>query len=99
QQRKKKLNLKGTVDLAFVVRHPAVLTAVDGGSAAGGEQPVVGSDVETVVERAARDVVTMREREGAALAPELIGRLHALEAGWRSARSRSLTPFATAIRR
>src|SRR6267378_6836236 len=30
QQLKKKLKLKGTVDLAFVARHPDVLTAVNG---------------------------------------------------------------------
>jgi len=83
QQLKKKLKLKGTVDLAFVARHPEVLVAVNGGSVAGEEQQVVWSDVQPIVERAARDVLTMREREGAALATELIGRLHALEAGGR----------------
>src|SRR5213075_2323677 len=65
QHLKKKLKLKGTVDLAFVARHPEVLTAVNGGSVAGEEQPVVWSDVQPIVERAARDVLTMREREGA----------------------------------
>lgn len=75
QQLKKKLKLKGTVDLAFVARHPDVMTATNGGS----EQPVQWSDVQPIVERAARDVVAMREREGQALAVELHARLGALE--------------------
>jgi uncharacterized protein (TIGR00255 family) len=76
QQLKKKLKLKGSVDLAFVARQPDVLTATNGASA----QPVQWSDVQPIVERAARDVVAMREREGQALATELNGRLEALEA-------------------
>lgn len=79
QQLKKKLKLKGTVDLAFVARHPDVLTAANGGH----EQPVQWSDVQPVLERAARDVVAMREREGQALAVELSARLGALEAAAR----------------
>jgi len=75
QQLKKKLKLKGTVDLAFVARHPDVMTATNGGS----EQPVQWADVQPIVERAARDVVAMREREGKALAVELNGRLEALD--------------------
>src|SRR5216110_981350 len=75
---KKKLKLKGTVDLAFVARQPDVITATNGG--AGSEQPVQWADVQTIVERAARDVVAMREREGKALATELSTRLDALEA-------------------
>src|SRR6266568_4803796 len=59
QQLKKKLKLKGTVDLAFVARQPDVMTATNGG----GEQPVQWSDVQAIIERAARDVVSMRERE------------------------------------
>ncbi|MGH7521460.1 MAG: YicC/YloC family endoribonuclease [Gemmatimonadales bacterium] len=77
QQLKKKLKLKGTVDLAFVARHPDVLTATNGGS--GNDQPVQWADVQAVVERAARDVVAMREKEGQALALELTARLAALE--------------------
>src|SRR6266550_4630364 len=77
QQLKKKLKLKGSVDLAFVARHPDVLTATNGG--AGSEPPVQWADVQPVVERAARDVVAMREREGQALAAELTARLVALE--------------------
>ena len=76
QQLKKKLKLKGTVDLAFVARQPDVLTAANGAS----EQPVQWSDVQPIVERAAKDVVAMREREGQTLATELNGRLDALEA-------------------
>jgi len=76
QQLKKKLKLKGSVDLAFVARQPDVLTATNGA----GEQPVQWSDVQPIVERAARDVVAMREREGQALTTELNSRLAALEA-------------------
>ncbi len=81
QQLKKKLKLKGTVDLAFVARQPDVLTAVNG--ARDSDQPVQWSDVKPLVERAAKDVVAMREREGEALAAELRIRLDALEAGAR----------------
>jgi uncharacterized protein (TIGR00255 family) len=81
QQLKKKLKLKGTVDLAFVARHPEVLTAANGR----GEQAVVQwTDVQPIVERAARDVVVMREREGEALAAELNARLATLEAAART---------------
>ncbi|HEX9348524.1 MAG TPA: YicC/YloC family endoribonuclease [Gemmatimonadales bacterium] len=76
QQLKKKLKLKGNVDLAFVARQPDVLTATNGTS----EQAVQWTDVQPIVERAARDVVAMREREGQALSSELNGRLDALEA-------------------
>jgi uncharacterized protein (TIGR00255 family) len=82
QQLKKKLKLKGTVDLAFVARHPDVLTAAkDAGG--DGERVVQWSDVKPIVERAAMDVVAMRRREGEALATELSSRLDALEAGAR----------------
>ena len=80
QELKKKLKLKGTLDLAFVARHPDVLTAANGTS----EQPVAWADVQGIVERAARDVVAMREREGRALAAELHTRLDALEAAARA---------------
>jgi uncharacterized protein (TIGR00255 family) len=83
QELKKKLKLKGTVDLAFVARQPDVITATNGGSG-GNEQLVQWSDVQAIVERAARDVVTMREREGKALAGELSRRLDTLEAGARA---------------
>jgi len=80
QQLKKKLKLKGSVDLAFVARQPDVLTTTNGAS----DQPVQWSDVQSIVERAARDVVAMREREGQALVTELNGRLDALEAAART---------------
>ena len=79
QQLKKKLKLKGAVDLAFVARHPDVLTATNGGNA-GAEQLIEWAHVQPIVERAAKDVVAMREREGKALAAELNSRLDALEA-------------------
>jgi len=82
QQLKKKLKLKGTVDLAFVARHPEVLTTANGGSGTG-DEVVQWADVKPIVERAARDVVAMRQREGDALAAELTTRLDALEAGAR----------------
>ena len=76
QQLKKKLKLKGTVDLAFVARHPDVLTATNGASTT---DQVQWSDVQGVLERAAGEVVAMREREGRALVTELNARLAALE--------------------
>jgi len=79
QQLKKKLKLKGTVDLAFVARHPDVLTAVNGRD----PDAVQWADVRPIVERAAHDVVAMREREGRALAIELNQRLDALESAAR----------------
>jgi uncharacterized protein (TIGR00255 family) len=76
KQLKKKLKLKGEPDLAFVARHPEVLSASTDGQAA-----LAWADVQPVVEQAAREVVVMREREGRALAADLAGRLDALEAG------------------
>ncbi len=74
---KKKLKLKGEVDLAFVARQPDVLAAATNGA----EMAVTWTDVKPIVEQAARDVLVMREREGGALAAELGGRLDALERG------------------
>jgi uncharacterized protein (TIGR00255 family) len=71
---KKKLRLKGEPELAFVARHPDVLTLQGDGQAA-----VAWTELEPIVERAARDVLTMREREGQALAVDLLGRLEALD--------------------
>lgn len=72
---KRQLKLKGEVDLAFVARQPDVLTQQrDGAAAEWGE-------VEPIVERAGRELLAMRAREGAALAAELDTRLGALEAG------------------
>lgn len=78
QQLKKKLKLKGTLDLAFLARHPDVLTSANGGTA--DAAPVQWPDVQPIVERAARDVVAMRKKEGEALAAELTARLDALAA-------------------
>ena len=80
---KKKLKLKGEVDLAFVARQPDVLGAATNGGGGGGaaEMAVTWADVKPIVEQAARDVLVMREREGGALAVELSARLDALERG------------------
>ena len=75
---KKKLKLKGDVDLAFVARQPDVFGARNGTAA---ETAVTWADVKPIVEQAAGDVVTMREREGSALATELGARLDALARG------------------
>jgi uncharacterized protein (TIGR00255 family) len=80
---KKRLRLKGEPDVAFVARHPDVLTvATDGASVAWG-------DVKPVVEQAAGDVLGMREREGEALAADLLQRLEALEQGARTIAARA----------
>jgi len=74
---KKRLRLKGEPDLAFVARHPDVLTVSgNGGEAAA----VTWAEVQPLVEQAARDVLAMREREGKALAADLLERLDALDA-------------------
>src|SRR2546430_6612810 len=73
---KKKLKLKGEIDLAFVARQPEVLsTHTDGAVAA------TWSEVEPIVAQAAQEVLAMRAREGRALATDLTARLAALEAG------------------
>jgi uncharacterized protein (TIGR00255 family) len=71
---KKKLRLKGEPELAFVARHPEVLTLQGDGQAS-----VAWTELEPIVEQAARDVLAMREREGRALAVDLTGRLDALD--------------------
>jgi uncharacterized protein (TIGR00255 family) len=81
---KKRLKLKGDVDLAFVARQPEVLMPHQDGVA-----PAQWSDVEPIVERAVRELLGMRAREGAALAAELTGRLGALEAGARAIEQRA----------
>ena len=83
RQLKKALRLKGEPDLAFVARHPDVLTVSGDGAA------VAWSDVQPVVEGAAAEVRAMREREGRALAADLHGRLDALEAGARTIETRA----------
>jgi uncharacterized protein (TIGR00255 family) len=72
---KKRLRLKGDPDLAFVARHPDVLTYSGDGAV------VTWAHVQPVAERAAAEVLAMREREGRALAVDLSARLDALEAG------------------
>jgi uncharacterized protein (TIGR00255 family) len=77
---KTKLKLKGEVDLAFVARQPDVFAATNGGEPTA-ESAQTWADVKPIIEQAARDVLVMREREGAALAAELTARLDALERG------------------
>jgi uncharacterized protein (TIGR00255 family) len=76
KQLKKTLRLKGEPELSLVARHPEVLTASGNGQAG-----ATWADVQPVVEQAGREVLAMREREGKALAADLLGRLDALEAG------------------
>jgi uncharacterized protein (TIGR00255 family) len=80
---KKQLKLKGDVDLAFVARHPEVLTPHQDGATA------QWSEVEPIAERAVQELLGMRAREGTALAAELAGRLAALEAGARAIEQRA----------
>ena len=75
RQLKKSLRLKGEPDLAFVARHPDVLAMSGDGAVA------QWAEVQPIVERAAADVLVMREREGRALAADLLSRVDALEAG------------------
>ena len=81
---KKRLKLKGEVDLAFVARQPDVLNAHQDGSA-----PAQWSEVEPIAERAVQELLGMRAREGAALAAELGGRLGALEQAARTIEQRA----------
>lgn len=74
---KKKLRLKGEPDVGLVARHPEVLRS--GGN--GGTPDIEWADIQPIVEAAAKDVLAMREREGKALARDLLTRLEALEAG------------------
>src|SRR5260370_39821718 len=72
---KQKLKLKGDLDLAFVARQPDVFVFKNGDGAA-----ATWDDVQDLVERAAREVLVMREREGKALAVDLTQRLDTLAA-------------------
>ena len=81
---KKRLKLKGEVDLAFVARQPDVLNAHQDGSA-----PAQWTEVEPIAERAVQELLGMRAREGAALAAELGGRLGALEQAARTVEQRA----------
>src|SRR5712692_9312575 len=75
QELKKRLKLKGAVDLAFVARHPDVLAFERDGASA------EWTEVEGIVAQAAQALIQMRVREGAVLAAELGGRLDALAEG------------------
>jgi uncharacterized protein (TIGR00255 family) len=80
---KKRLKLKGEVDLAFVARQSDVLTIQrdgGGGEGGGGATSAQWTEVEPIVERAAQALLAMRSREGAVLVVELERRLAALEA-------------------
>src|SRR5690349_12441344 len=72
---KKRLKLKGDVDLAFVARQADVLTVQRDGA-----PNAEWADVEPIVGRAAQALLAMRSREGTVLAAELERRLAALEA-------------------
>jgi len=74
QDLKRRLRLKGSPDLALVARLPEVLVVRSGGTTM-----LSWSEVRPVVEDAAAAVLAMREREGGALAAELVGRLDDLE--------------------
>src|SRR2546427_10404918 len=84
KQLKKRLKLKGDVDLAFVARQPEVLTTHQDGVGA-----AQWSEVEPIAERAVQELLGMRAREGAALATELGGRLGSLETGARTIEQRA----------
>jgi uncharacterized protein (TIGR00255 family) len=92
---KKRLKLKGEVDLAFVARQPDVLAAPSDGERAGaagaaaGAAGAVWEAVAPLVERAAEQVLAMRGKEGRALGAELAGRLDALEALVRAVEERA----------
>src|SRR2546427_3225039 len=70
---KRKLKLKGEPDLAFVARQPHGLTIQADGAGAGARGELL-----PIVEQAARDVLTMRAREGQALATDLARRVDAI---------------------
>ena len=86
---KKRLKLKGNVDLAFVARHPDVLSVQQDGGEGTGDGAAQWTAVEPIAERAVQELVAMRAREGAALASELEGRLAALETGARAIEQRA----------
>jgi uncharacterized protein (TIGR00255 family) len=86
---KKRLKLKGEVDLAFVARQPDVLAAPSDGERASAAAGAAWEAVAPLVERAAEQVLAMRGKEGRALAAELAGRLDALEALVRAVEQRA----------
>src|SRR6185436_18399702 len=94
RQLKKKLRLKGDVDLGFVARQPDILMFKDDG-----DTTVTWDDVRPLVERAVGDVQAMREREGQALAAELRARLDALDAGAAQIEARAPARLAAELER
>jgi uncharacterized protein (TIGR00255 family) len=94
KQLKKKLGLKGQPELAFVARHPDVLTMQGDGQTA-----VTWTELEPIVEQAAREVLTMREREGQALAADLSGRLDAIDGHARTVDARAPSRLAAELDR
>lgn len=81
---KKKLKLKGDADVGLVARHPEVLRSGGNGTA-----EVEWAELKPIVEAAANDVLAMREREGKALARDLLARLDTLEAGAKEVEARA----------
>jgi len=87
---KKKLHLKGDPDLAFVARHPDVLSLqANGEGEGGGGGATAWAEVQPILDRAAQDVLAMRQREGQALAADLLGRLEAIEQQTRAVETRA----------
>src|SRR5260370_24415638 len=74
---KKRLKLKGEIDLAFVARQPEVFAVPSDGERVGAAAGAAWEAVAPLVERAAEQVLAMRGKEGRALAAELGGRLAA----------------------
>lgn len=68
----KKLKIKGDLDLATIARIPDVVRFAQT------ENTVAGEDVLPILDKAAKACVQMREREGAALVKDLLGRLKLL---------------------
>jgi uncharacterized protein (TIGR00255 family) len=71
---KRRLRLRGSVDLAFVARLPEVIAVRNGDGA-----PVSWDELRPVAEAAAAEVIAMREREGRALGRDVGARLDQLE--------------------
>ena len=91
---KKRLKLKGDVDLAFVARQADVLTVQRDGA-----PNAEWADVEPIVARAAQALLAMRSREGTVLAAELERRLAALEAAAHGIEQRAPERLATELTR
>src|SRR6266567_6313030 len=69
---KKKLRLKGEPDLAFVARQPDVLTLQGNGAAGDAAAGGAWTELQPIVDAAGAEVLAMREREGQALAADLL---------------------------